>query len=69
LVLSARARDRETVAAMLHRRADEATGLLAGADVTLRLLDGEHAAALLARTLDPPGPPAGTHLDGEIHAC
>jgi len=69
LVLSAHARDRETAAAMLHRRAGDATGMLAEAGVTLRMLDGEHAAALLARTLDPPGPPAGSHLHGEIRAC
>jgi hypothetical protein len=69
LVLGAQARDRETAAAILHRRAEEASGLLAGAGVTLRTLDGDHAAELLARTLDPPGPPAGSHLDGEIHPC
>jgi hypothetical protein len=64
LVLGAQARDRETAATMLHRRAEEATGLLAGAGVSLRALDGDQAAGLLARTLDPPGPPAGSHLDG-----
>jgi hypothetical protein len=69
LVLGAHARDRETAATILQRRAEEAGGLLAGAGVTLRTLDGDHAAALLARTLDPPGPPAGSHLAGEIHAC
>jgi hypothetical protein len=69
LVLGAQARDRETAAAMLHRRADEAAGLLAGAGVSLCALDGDQAAGLLARALDPPGPPAGSHLDGEIAAC
>jgi hypothetical protein len=69
LVLGAQARDRETAAAMLHRRAEEAAGLLAGAGVSLRTLDGDQAAGLLARALDPPGPPAGSHLDGEIAAC
>jgi hypothetical protein len=69
LVLGAQAGNRETAAAMLHRRAEEATGLLAGAGVSLRALDGDQAAGLLARALDPPGPPAGSHLDGEIAAC
>jgi len=69
LILGTQARDRETAAAMLHRRAEEASGLLAGAGVALRTLDGDHAAELLARSLDPPGPPKGSRLDGEIHAC
>jgi hypothetical protein len=69
LVLGTCARDRESAAAILQRRADDATELLAGAGVTLRPLDGDHAARLLARTLDPPGPPVGSHLEGEIHAC
>jgi PrgI family protein len=69
LVLSAQARDRETAAVILQRRAEEASGLLAGAGVTLRILGGGDAAELLARTLDPPGAPKGSHLGGEIHAC
>jgi hypothetical protein len=69
LVLSAHDRDRDAAATTLHRRAGEATELLSGAGVTLRPLDGDHAARLLARTLDPPGPPADSHLDGAIRAC
>lgn len=69
LIIGARARDRETAAALLQRRAKEAGGLLAGAGVKLDMLDGGHAAELLARTLDPPGLPKGSHLDGEIRAC
>jgi hypothetical protein len=69
LILTAQARDHDAAAATLLRRAEEAGGLLAGAGVALRTLDGDHAAGLLARTLDPPGPPAGSHLVGEICAC
>jgi PrgI family protein len=69
LVLAARSRDSETAAATLDRRAEDATRLLASAGVTLHRLDGEQAAGLLARTLDPPGPPMGSRLHGEIRAC
>jgi PrgI family protein len=69
LVLTAHVRDRDAAAATLGRRAEEASELLAGAGVTLRTLDGDQAASLLARTLDPPGPPAGSHLDREIRSC
>ncbi|MGH2941795.1 MAG: PrgI family protein [Solirubrobacteraceae bacterium] len=69
LILGAQAPDRETAIAVLHRRAEQAGVLLAGAGVALRTLDGDEAAGLLASAMDPPGPPAGSHLDGEIIAC
>ncbi len=53
---------------VLLRLAAEAVELLRGAEVALEQLDGERAAALLAASLDPPGPPAGAHLTGVIHA-
>ncbi len=68
LVLASREREPELAQAALSRQAAEATQLLAGAHVQLRVLDGEQAAALLAVALDPPGPPAGSHLEGVIHA-
>ncbi len=52
----------------LARSAGQAAELLAGAEIELRPLDGEQTAAHLARCLDPPGPPAGSHLEGVIHA-
>jgi hypothetical protein len=69
LVLSARADDRQAAGTVLASRTGEATDLLAGAGITLRALDGEQAAALLARALDPPGPPAGAFLEGVVRAC
>lgn len=69
LVLSTRARERETAQAALGRRASDATGLLRQAGVELHPLDGVQAAALLFGALEPPGPPAGSHLDGVIHRC
>jgi hypothetical protein len=69
LILSARARDRDAARATLARRAAEASDLLAGAGVTLRVLGGEQAVALLAHTLAPPGLSAGACLDGEVRAC
>lgn len=69
LVLSTRARERETAGADLERRAGEATNLLRAAGVTLDRLDGQAATTLLLGTLEPPGPPAGSHLDGVIHGC
>ena len=53
----------------LTRRAGEAQELLRAAGVELRPLDGEQAAALLARALDPPGPPLGATLEGVVRAC
>jgi PrgI family protein len=67
LVLTTRAA--RSAAETLERRAQEATELLRQAGVELRLLDGEQVAQLLASALDPPGPPAGSLLDGVIHRC
>lgn len=69
LVLSTQARGRDAAAAVLERRADEAADLLAGAALNVNRLDGDATAQLLARTLDPPGPPPGSHLDGDVRAC
>jgi hypothetical protein len=69
LVLATRAPDRDAAAATLTRRAAEAQELLGGAGVSLHQLDGDQTAGLLARTLDPPGPPVHTHLEGTVHAC
>lgn len=69
LVLSTRSRERKTAKADLRRRANETTGLLHTAGVELHTLDGEQAAALLLDALEPPGPPAGSQLDGVIHRC
>src|SRR6266540_3738722 len=69
LVLSTRAREKQSAQLELTRRAGEAQELLRAAGVELRPLDGEQAAALLARALDPPGPPLGAMLDGVVRAC
>jgi hypothetical protein len=69
LILTARARDRATALATLRRRQDEARELLRAAGVELHALPGAEAANVLARAIDPPGPPAGCELTGEIHAC
>jgi len=69
LVLSTRARDKQNAQLELTRRAGEAQELLRAAGVELRPLDGEQAAALLARALDPPGPPLGATLEGVVRAC
>jgi hypothetical protein len=68
LTLHSRATDPEQAQQALAARAAEASELLRGAEVTLEPLDGVQTAALLAQTLDPPGPPAGTHLTGVVHA-
>jgi hypothetical protein len=68
LVLRSRERQADLAETALARLAAEAIELLRGADVALQPLDGEQAAALLARSLDPPGPLDGSHLTGEIHA-
>jgi hypothetical protein len=68
LILGCRERDPELAELALTRLAEEATDLLSGADVALHALSGEQAAALLARSLDPPGPPDGSHLQGVINA-
>lgn len=69
LVLSTSAREREDASADLERRASDAANLLRAAGVTLDRLDGEAATTLLLGALEPPGPPAGSHLDGVIHRC
>jgi PrgI family protein len=69
LVLSSRAREKQNAQLELTRRAGEAQELLRPAGVELRPLDGDQAAALLARALDPPGPPLGATLEGVVRAC
>src|SRR6266540_1951566 len=69
LVLSTRAREKQNAQLELTRRAGEAQELLRPAGVELRPLDGDQAAALLARALDPPGPPLGATLEGVVRAC
>ncbi len=69
LVLSTRAREKQNAQLELTRRAGEAQELLRAAGVELRSLDGDQAAALLARALDPPGPPLGATLEGVVRAC
>jgi PrgI family protein len=69
LVLSSRSRERDTAKADLERRASETAGLLHAAGVELHPLDGHQATALLLSALEPPGPPAGSQLDGVIHRC
>jgi hypothetical protein len=69
LVLSTHAREREAASADLERRAGESENLLRAAGVTLHRLHGEAATALLLDALEPPGPPAGSHLDGVVHRC
>ena len=68
LVLGSPQRDPELASASLTRQAAEATQILAGAEVALRPLSGEQAASLLSASLDPPGPTAGSDLEGVIHA-
>lgn len=68
LVFTTGEREPELAQAALSRQAAEAAQLLAGAQIVVSPLDGEAAAALLAAALDPPGPPAGSHLEGVIHA-
>jgi hypothetical protein len=46
-----------TPAAVLHRQAEQAAGLLAVAGVTLTPLDGDAAAQALAAATNPDGPP------------
>ena len=69
LVLRSPRGDPELAQAELSQAADHAIETLAGAQVLLHPLDGEQAAALLARALNPPGPPPGSHLEGVIHAA
>ncbi|MHB8242791.1 MAG: PrgI family protein [Solirubrobacteraceae bacterium] len=69
IVLSSRSRERDTATAELQRRASETEGLLHTAGVELHPLDGHQAADLLLSALEPPGPPAGSQLQGVIHRC
>jgi hypothetical protein len=69
LILSTRAREKQNAQLELKRRAGEAQELLRAAGVELHPLEGEQAAALLARALDPPGPPLGATLEGVVRAC
>jgi hypothetical protein len=69
LILSTRAREKQNAQLELTRRAGEAQELLRAAGVELRPLAGDQAAALLARALDPPGPPLGATLEGVVRAC
>ncbi len=66
LVLITHARAREAASVALQRRSADAVELLRPAGVELQLLDGNQTAALLARALDPPGPPDGSQLGGVI---
>lgn len=66
LVLNTRTRERTEAKTTLERRADETIGLLQSAGVELRRLSGAETALLLARTLDPPGPPPGAGLTGVV---
>ncbi len=68
LVLRSPERRSALAEASLARAAEQAMRLLAGAEVALRALEGEEAAALLARSLAPPGAPAGSRLEGVIGA-
>ena len=69
LLICTHARDTSSARTTLERRASEATELLRAAGIELTPLDGEQTAALLARTFDPPGPPAGSSLDGVVAGC
>jgi hypothetical protein len=69
LALSTRARDRGAAETTLLGRAREARELLRSCAVELHELSGERAAAVLARALAPPGPPAGSQLSGVVRAC
>src|SRR5262249_45037455 len=69
LAIVTRARERAQAQTAVERRAGEAIELLHAAGVELRILRGEQAAALLARTLDPPGPPAGSTLTEVVTRC
>lgn len=69
LLLCTHAREIAIARTTLERRATETTELLRAADVELTPLDGEQTAALLARALDPDGPPAGSTLAGVVTGC
>lgn len=69
LVLKSEERARSVAKTALARRSGEAIDLLQPAGVELQPLNGGETVALLARTLDPPGLPAGTSLTGLVHGC
>jgi hypothetical protein len=69
LVLRTNARDQASARQTLERRRGDAIDLLHAAGVDLQPLDGTQTVALLARTLDPPGPPRGAAPRGVVHGC
>jgi len=69
LLICTHAREIAAARTTLERRAAETTELLRAAGVELTPLDGEQTAVLLARALDPDGPPAGSTLAGVIRGC
>jgi hypothetical protein len=69
LLICTRARAAASARTTLERRAADAVELLRAAGVELTALDGARTAALLARALDPPGPPSGCALDGVVSGC
>ena len=69
LILTTHEREQQAAQSELERRANETVDALQAAGVELQPLNGEQTAALLARSLDPPGPPAGCTLDGVISGC
>ena len=69
LLLCTRAREAASARMTLERRVQDAAELLRPAAIELTSLDGDETAALLARTLDPPGPPDRCALEGVVTAC
>lgn len=69
LILSCREREHQAAQTELERRANQTIDALQAAGVELQPLTGPETAALLARTLDPPGPPLGTALTGVVRRC
>jgi hypothetical protein len=62
--------ERAAAQAELERRTVETIELLRPAGVELQPLDGPQTVHLLAGLLDPPGPPAGSQLEGTVsRAC
>ena len=66
LTLHAPRGERATAQTELERGASETAELLRAAGVELEPLDGPETARLLARLLDPPGPPHGSELEGTV---
>ena len=69
LVLRSSRSDREEAHGELERAAGETIDLLQAAGVELHPLTGKETALLLARTLDPPGPPRGARLAEWCSRC